>query len=127
VIAMLRSENCKSLRARYGEPGEELNARAEEYWPEMAHPIFHERTLAFSREPTPVEVLKAIHHYTYQSCEHPEWWTSEARAFVEALKNDQIHKLPGYNDAPWGWDEELYRARRGGAVSLSAYLVQRGL
>ena len=49
----------------------------------------------------PVAILAAIDCYEYQSCEHPEWQSSEAHAFCAALRNLMIHKLPGYADAPW--------------------------
>ena len=51
--------------------------------------------------PTPVEVLKMIDCYGYQSCEHPEWEDSEAHCFCQALRKQMINKLPGYEEAPW--------------------------
>lgn len=50
---------------------------------------------------TPVQVLKLIHSYIYQSCEHPGWETSEAAAIVQALQKQLITRLAGYEDAPW--------------------------
>lgn len=50
----------------------------------------------------PVQVLKAISCLAYQSCEHPEWETSNAHAFLEGLKNAAIASLIGYSDAAWG-------------------------
>jgi hypothetical protein len=44
----------------------------------------------------PVAILAALNCYEYQSCEHPEWKVSEARAFCEALKARAIRALPGY-------------------------------
>ena len=49
----------------------------------------------------PVQVLKALNCYEYQSCEHPGWKTSEAKAFCDALRHSTIHRLPGYDDAEW--------------------------
>jgi hypothetical protein len=49
----------------------------------------------------PVAVLKAIHAYAYQSCEHPGWHTSQAKSFCDALTAKAICQLPGYEDAPW--------------------------
>jgi len=57
------------------------------------------------RMPTPVEALKAIHCYVYQSCEDPEWEKSESYAFCLALEHDLAQRLPGYDDAPWDWTE----------------------
>lgn len=51
----------------------------------------------------PVTILKIIHCYEYQSCEHPEWKTSKAKSFCDALAKRQISRLPGYDSAPWGY------------------------
>ena len=56
--------------------------------------------------PEPVVILKTIACYEYQSCEHPEWETSEAKAFCETLRHIVITGLPGYEEAPWGWEED---------------------
>lgn len=50
--------------------------------------------------PPPVPVLKAIACLEYQSCEDPNWQTSEASAYCEALRLRVINFLPGYADAP---------------------------
>jgi len=63
--------------------------------------------------PTPVQTLKLLSCYEYQSCEHPEWETSEAYAFCQALRHGTIDRLPGYDEAPWEWtkwpEENLQR------------------
>lgn len=50
----------------------------------------------------PVQVLKACDCYEYQSCEHREWATSEANAYIDALRGAAWTSLPGYEDAVWG-------------------------
>jgi hypothetical protein len=60
----------------------------------------------------PVVVLKAIDCYVYQSCEHGGWATSEARAIVEALRSACIKILPGYDDAPWDFDDRQLFMKR---------------
>jgi len=50
----------------------------------------------------PVQVLKAIDCYAYQSSEHPGWEKSEAKAFCDALQRLAIMALPGYEEAVWG-------------------------
>jgi hypothetical protein len=52
--------------------------------------------------PDPVIVLKAIACLEYQSCEHPDWPTSQARQFCQELRERCIDRLPGYEQAPWG-------------------------
>lgn len=49
----------------------------------------------------PVEILKAIACYEYQTCEASNWENSPARAFCDALRRLCIHHLPGYEEAPW--------------------------
>lgn len=44
----------------------------------------------------PAKILAAISCYEYQACEHPEWKTSEAKSFCEALRHRMIRQLPGY-------------------------------
>ena len=56
---------------------------------------------------TAVQVIKAAHSYSYQACEHPEWEDSHARAFIDALIEHYIYKIPGYDDAKWGAPEAL--------------------
>lgn len=56
--------------------------------------------------PTLVEALKNISCYEYQSCEHPEWENSEAHCFCQALRHNTIDQLPGYDEAPWGWEDK---------------------
>ena len=50
----------------------------------------------------PVQVIKACDCYEYQSCEHTGWPTSEAHAFVSALRRAAWQALPGYDNAAWG-------------------------
>ena len=49
----------------------------------------------------PIQVLKACNCYEYQSCEHDGWETSEAKAFIDALRAAAVRALPGYDDAQW--------------------------
>jgi hypothetical protein len=55
------------------------------------------------RIPTPLEGLKIVSCYEYQSCEDPGWEASEARSFCQALTHHLIDALPGY-DAAAGWE-----------------------
>lgn len=58
------------------------------------------------RRPSVVEALKLINCFSYQSCEHPGWEKSEALAFCTVLTSALIDELPGYEAAPWGWEDE---------------------
>lgn len=61
--------------------------------------------------PTPVELLKAIACYEYQSCETDDWESTRAYRMMERLKLRIIIHLPGYEEAPWEWTEETVKAR----------------
>ncbi len=72
-------------------------------------------------------VAKAAGCYEYQSCEHTAWAVSPAREAVRKLLERLAEKLPGYEAAPWGVDEErLAEFCNPGAVSLNS-LVARAI
>ncbi len=54
----------------------------------------------------PGPVAKAAGCYEYQSCEHTAWAVSPAREAVRKLLERLAERLPGYEAAPWGVDEE---------------------
>jgi hypothetical protein len=97
--AMLIAANLASIHHRYPDtrdggavPGPALAYWDEPYVARFVHPA-----------PTAVEGLKLLDCYEYQACEHPEWPTSEAQSFCDALRSRLIHELDGYDAAPWGW------------------------
>lgn len=63
----------------------------------------------FTRALSDGEIAHAVACYEYQSCEHNEWKASKAHAFCEAMRYRLITRIPGYNEAPWGFDEEHVR------------------
>ena len=90
VAAELFEENCRSVDHRYGE----VNARdyrytAPDYWNLLS----------------PVQILKACNCLEYQSCEHPGWPDSQARANLEVIRAYAVRMLPGYDEAEWTIDE----------------------
>ena len=99
VGQMLWNENIKSIEGRYpgteGKPenmpgkcdGMLIYCHSYGNWPGVIDPV---------------QVLKAIDCYQYQSCEHEEWEASEAHAFIAALRAAAISALPGYETAAWG-------------------------
>ena len=102
VAAELFEENCRSVDHRYAE----VNARDYRY-----------TARAGARELSPVQVLKACNCLEYQSCEHPGWEDSQARANLEVIRAYAVRQLPGYEDADWtldAWKPELLVA--GGAA-----------
>lgn len=91
---LLWTENHRSVNYRYRE-----KTKAPDYY-------FRERA-AFS----PVEAIKAVHCFEYQSCEHDGWEDSTAKRICERIIRAATHALPGYDDAPWGvYDENGHAA-----------------
>lgn len=54
-----------------------------------------------SRRRTPVEIIKACDCFSYQACETSDWEESEAHSVIEAIRENAIRKLAGYEDADW--------------------------
>lgn len=53
-----------------------------------------------------IKTIKLANSLAYQSCEYPEWEASDAKAFLDALVDWSINKLPGYDAAPWTLDDD---------------------
>lgn len=107
IANMLWRENVKSVQARYQDKGEgNLPGRiGETYWITMGDMRFI--WPGFDA----VQVLKACDCYEYQSCEHEGWESSDAKAFVDALRHKWIAILPRYDDAIWGAPEPMHNSR----------------
>lgn len=62
----------------------------------------HEPVIGKSGPALPaIEILKLCACYDYQACEFDGWKTSDAKAFVQYLRNEVTRALPGYEQAPW--------------------------
>jgi hypothetical protein len=102
VANLLWRENIASVSARY--PNE---SRAT-----LPGPCYENFVIEPAEFPAsfkvinPVQVIKACDCYEYQSCEHEAWKTSEAHAFISALRSAAWRALPGYDDAEWGAPRE---------------------
>lgn len=84
VGQMLLDENYASVNFRYGQNEAAVFIPGDRFAPV-----------------TPIQTLKALDCYEYQSCEHPGWRFSEAHEFCVALRGAAIGHLPGYEDAAW--------------------------
>jgi hypothetical protein len=87
VGGMLWAENHRSVSYRYDE------AQAT---PEYSYTVPYR-----ARRLDPVQVLKAIRCYEYQTCECPDWDETEAWEFCDSLRHAAIAALPGYDAAKW--------------------------
>jgi hypothetical protein len=83
--AMLWRENALSVAYRYEEEPFDTSGYSFR-WP---------------RPLSAVALLKALHCYVYQSCEHPGWERSAARRYCDLLERHVVRTLPGYQNAAW--------------------------
>lgn len=95
VGQMLWDENIKSVSYRYDD------CQLDNLPGPVGETFVFEFCHDWRRQITPVQVLKACNGYIYQSCEHPGWKTSEAKAFIDSLKDYAVCALPGYQEAHW--------------------------
>lgn len=51
---------------------------------------------------TAIDIIKVCNCLSYQSCEHAGWDDSWACKFLQRVVDNSLHKLPGYDAAPWG-------------------------
>lgn len=102
IANMLWRENIKSVSYRY--PGESSDTLP---GPVGGNFVITERDICVFHPPIdPVQVLKSCDCYGYQTCEHPEWESSEAYAFIDSLRHHAWSSLPGYDAANWGGPRE---------------------
>ena len=105
---MLLDENIKSVSYRYSDsPVTDLPGKID------ADYLIPFKFKYLEHIPSPLETIKITECYEYQSCEHPDWETSEARAFCQALIDIKITALPGYDKAPSEWDDARYDKTEG--------------
>lgn len=97
---LLWNENVASVSYRYEDDSPDDLPGPIGAWPYLyAHP-----NKPYG-EINPVQVIKACHCYSCQSCEHPGWEESEAKRIIDELVSDATGSLPGYDDAVWGAPE----------------------
>jgi len=51
-------------------------------------------------ERTAIEIIKACDCFDYQACERPDYRQSLAATIVEAIRENAIRAVPGYDEAP---------------------------
>lgn len=100
LAKMLEAENAKSVEYRYPRNGKvaltrwKVDALQASNWNALLH---------FD----PIQIVKAVHCYQYQACEHPDWQTSVAKEITDWILDNAIRALPGYEQAYWGAPEPL--------------------
>ncbi len=101
MAAILAKENINSVRYRYQE---RLTDRTEQedadYIQACARPWLEGTSGKVPVRET-IEVLKLMDSLDYQSCEHPDWETSDAYRLLNRIRMQAIPRLPGYAISPW--------------------------
>lgn len=95
----LYEENARSMRCRYGHHDEIEAETAFEKWKPDDFPVLGWAVL------NPVQLLKSIHCYQYQCCEHKEWEDSRAYSICKQIETHAVREVPGYEKAEWGAPE----------------------
>lgn len=97
MMNALAAENAQSVAYRY--PGI------------STEPVLAADNVRLSRyaKLAPVAVIKACQCLEYQSCEHPTWDKSDAKYLLEQIQSAAIASLPGYSQAAWAIEDEVYQ------------------
>jgi hypothetical protein len=95
---LLTEENVKSVSARYREPARGFPYRG-----------YNKGHAAYQHDP--LQVLKTINYYRYQTCEHAEWTDSRAFQLLNLLEKTVISKMLDKSDLIWGAPLPLNSAR----------------
>lgn len=98
---MLWDANMESIVARY--PG----TKPDNVPGMIGETYIYVHNRDYHGEIDPVQVIKACDCFDYQACEYDDWKKSNAKAFIDSLRSDAWHNLPGYDAAEWGSPKEL--------------------
>ena len=90
---MLLEENAKSIAHR-------LERQIPP--PEIPSLTFPTTRLVPTGQPRLAEILKAADYYEHNTSQHPGWWESDAREFIECLRRVTWMSTPEYHRAVWG-------------------------
>jgi hypothetical protein len=103
VGKLLLRENMRSLFSKYGDRALEVGIGSNEIGRYRFNSIG-----SITVYGKPVEGLKLCDYYDYQSRETRDYQDSEACRWINWLRTSLVTRLPGWADAPWGYE----RSRR---------------
>lgn len=95
AVERLREGNARAMRDRYGAEAAAETAPLDDYLAMLS------RLLENSITVDPVEALKLLDSYVYQTCEYRRYERHDSHRIVEALRHHLIRCLPGYEEADW--------------------------
>lgn len=93
LAQLLLDTNVLAVRERY--PDENVK-------PRYRLTVHDFRNLHWEEPLDPIQVIASCHCYEYQCSDDPDWYRTEAYAFIQALERKAILGLPGMNKAIWG-------------------------
>lgn len=105
VAVGLLKENIRSVKHRYGcndLPGPRMNL-GDQYLAVAAYARDYIKKPG--KHPSPVTICKLANGLAYQSCETDDWENTHAYRQVDLIINNAVRSLPGYEEAPWEWQE----------------------
>jgi hypothetical protein len=107
---ILLAENERSVCHRYPDcvPGDAPGKIGEEAIGYRFRPF--EKFIHMPHITLCVWIIKACNCFDYQACETDDYEQSIAHSIIEAIRNDAINCLPGYDAAPWGIDRHRHAA-----------------
>lgn len=121
--SMLWAENVRSVACRYPNSPNNLPGPSDRDYNYGTHRTAWSLQLS-SQQNLPLQVFRALSEYEYQTCEHPEWPTSEAFTFCRMLRIEACRRLPGYDNADPAThvcdDPDVQRARAAAEVDRKA-------
>ncbi len=113
---LLADTNAESINARYPDTVDDPSAMPgprDHYWePYVFEPIDTGRQvfsisaglqIAVQPVANTATVAAQLNHYEYQACEHADWRESDGFAFCEAMRDRLLRRLPGAEQASWGY------------------------
>lgn len=87
---MLWEENARSVNARYRENDP------------TPHYQYKEKLVHNGKRLAPVDIIKLVECWQYQTCETDNYRETPAWRLSEHILSEAIRQLPGYEEAPWG-------------------------
>jgi hypothetical protein len=90
IAGILHAQNVRSVNALYREE-------------EQAGFIFDRDALRYVTIYSSADVIKSAQCYTYQACETDDYQDTLAHRIIEFIISKAIRRLPGYEDAEWGF------------------------
>ena len=112
IANILLQENWKAYNIRYREDGE----------PERLHVSLGDCT--YRKVTDPATLAKMVSCFRYQCAEYDGYENSKAYRLTERVLDKIVEGLPGYDSAPWGYDDPEGTEPAPEVISLTALMTK---